>query len=66
MPDQDERDRQYLAELQRANCAGCVFADDEKVGTGEPCCTRMQGPLFADDGVCEARVKPGDRMIVEF
>ncbi len=26
-------------EFQEANCRGCRFADDEKVGTGEPCCT---------------------------
>ena len=27
-----------LAEFQEANCRGCHFADELKVGTGEPCC----------------------------
>lgn len=45
-----------LAIWQKYNCAGCYFADDEKVGTGEPCCTRVKGPdpLGA---VCRARIK---------
>jgi len=28
-----------LAQFQRRNCKGCFYADDEKVGTGQRCCT---------------------------
>lgn len=31
--------KRNLKELQEKNCRGCRFANQEKVGTGEPCCT---------------------------
>ncbi|MBA7593458.1 hypothetical protein ES703_00378 [subsurface metagenome] len=31
-----------LAEFQKRNCKGCFYADDEKVGTGQACCTYPQ------------------------
>jgi len=43
-----------LAIWQSNNCTRCVFADDEKVGTGEPCCTRVKGPERIG-GICNAR-----------
>ena len=33
-----------LSHLQKKNCSGCLFSDRKKVGTGEPCCTRVGGP----------------------
>jgi hypothetical protein len=33
-----------LAIWQSNNCSRCVFADEKKVGTGDPCCTRLNGP----------------------
>ncbi|MBA7712335.1 hypothetical protein ES703_121309 [subsurface metagenome] len=28
-----------LKDLQLKNCKGCQFANQEKVGTGQPCCS---------------------------
>jgi hypothetical protein len=53
--DRDERDRQYLQYLQERNCVRCRFGDPKTAGTGEPCCTRMQGPRFNVYDGCDAR-----------
>lgn len=43
-----------LAIWQSNNCSRCRFADSEKVGTGEPCCTRLGGPE-PKGAICLAR-----------
>jgi len=45
---------QILAIWQSNNCSRCKFADPKKVGTGEPCCTRTQGPE-PKGAICLAR-----------
>jgi hypothetical protein len=40
--------------FQRMNCKGCKFADESKVGTGEPCCT-YAFQLNVDNDVCRTR-----------
>ena len=40
---------------QKRQCEGCYFADDGKVGTGQPCCT-YPGYLVCDGlGHCKKR-----------
>lgn len=47
-----------LAKFQNENCKGCYHADDKKVGTGEPCCTKPTLP-HTEDGVCiDRRTEP--------
>jgi len=48
-----------LAEFQERNCKGCRYADDNKVGTGEPCCT-FPGPLTHKGGRCLTRKERDD------
>ena len=43
-----------LKEFQNANCKGCKFADNEKVGTGEPAC-QYAFRLDIENGVCKTR-----------
>lgn len=43
-----------LAIFQSNNCSRCRFADPGKVGTGEPCCTRLGGPE-PKGAICLAR-----------
>lgn len=45
---------QALAIWQSNNCSRCYFADAKKVGTGEPCCTRLLGPE-PKGAICLAR-----------
>ena len=46
-----------LAKFQKENCAGCRFADDAKVGTGEPCC-QYPGLTRQAGEVCLTRLGP--------
>ncbi|HUV45485.1 MAG TPA: hypothetical protein VMW45_00230 [Dehalococcoidia bacterium] len=36
--------KMQLAVWQGNNCSRCMFADPKKVGTGAPCCIRVDGP----------------------
>ena len=38
--------------FQLKNCKGCFFADFEKVGTGEPCCTKPTPAKMRDAETC--------------
>lgn len=49
-----EKANEILAIFQSNNCSRCRFGDPEKVGTGEPCCTRPILPV-AKGGVCLSR-----------
>ena len=40
----DQAEEEGLAIWQSNNCVRCVFADPDEVGTGNPCCTRVNGP----------------------
>jgi hypothetical protein len=43
-----------LKDFQEVNCRECNFADKEKVGTGEPCCT-YAFQLECSGGICRTR-----------
>ena len=47
-----------LAEFQKGNCADCKFADPRKVGTGLPCCTRLEQAEIID-GLCFSNRRKG-------
>ena len=40
-----------LAEFQERNCNGCFYADEEKVGSGQACCTYPQS-IKLEKGQC--------------
>ena len=44
-----------LSEWQKRNCAGCKFADEKKVGTGEGCCTFFLQYELDDEGECKTK-----------
>lgn len=48
-----------LTEFQESNCRGCLYADDEKVGTGRPCCTYPER-IKLKDGTCQTRKEAND------
>lgn len=54
-----------LIAFQKANCDGCYFSDPEKVGTGQPCCTRTRGPDIESHGICQARREGGQRKMTK-
>jgi len=39
-----------LRQFQKVNCRGCFYADADKVGTGQACCTYPQVPRVEDGG----------------
>lgn len=43
-----------LKQFQEVNCRGCFYADEDKVGTGQACCTHPQVPQ-AEDARCLTR-----------
>ena len=43
-----------LRQFQEVNCRGCLYADAEKVGTGQACCTHPQVPRV-ENGRCLTR-----------
>jgi len=43
-----QRFKDYLKELREANCRGCFYADEAKVGTGKACCTYPGIPQIED------------------
>ncbi|MBC8276212.1 MAG: hypothetical protein H8E40_14760 [Chloroflexi bacterium] len=54
-----------LAEFQKRNCKGCFYADEEKVGTGQACCTYPQ-PLSLQQAKCLTRKEVSNRKIKAF
>ena len=52
-----------LAEFQDRNCRGCFYADEEKVGSGQACCTYHQ-PIKLEKGQCVSkRNKKGSPLV---
>jgi hypothetical protein len=49
-----------LKDFQKQNCTGCFFADDDKVGTGEPCCTKPT-QIEAKEGICQSKKPRGKK-----
>jgi hypothetical protein len=47
-----------LALYQKTNCADCIFAAKEYIGTGRPCCNREECPL-TDGKKCYSRHENG-------
>ncbi len=41
-----------MKDFQKMNCEGCYFADPDRLGTGEPCCT-YPGKLEVISGRCQ-------------
>jgi hypothetical protein len=71
-----------LVKFQDLNCRGliygtyCFYADPDKVGTGQPCCTKLTLPEVIN-GICQERktewkpvkrepVQPGEVPFAEF
>ncbi len=44
-----------LSDWQKRNCAGCRYADEKMVGTGEACCTYYLHCETDDEGECKTR-----------
>ena len=56
---QIQRRDEGMADFQNANCKkGCRFANEEKVGSGLPCC-RYGSHLISDGETCYSRVTLG-------
>ncbi|MBA7603173.1 hypothetical protein ES703_10277 [subsurface metagenome] len=53
-PNQENFRRDLLAHWQSNNCSRCKFADQSKVGTGEPCCT-YPGLINQAGPICYSR-----------
>ena len=47
-----------LKELQEKNCKGCLYANQEKVGTGQACCTYPGMPRL-EGNKCLTRKEQG-------
>ena len=47
-----------MKEFQLKNCKDCYFADKDKVGTGEPCCTYPSKLIIdPETGKCQSKRK---------
>lgn len=44
-----------MKDFQIRNCKGCRYADKEKIGTGEACCTFAFKLNINEDGKCLTR-----------
>ena len=49
-----------LEEYQLKNCEGCYFAEEKKVGTGKPCCTKPT-PIDSDGIICKSKQPTGTK-----
>lgn len=52
-----ERTKDVIKEFQDRNCHGCVYADKQVVGTGNPACTFPGRPVVAEGGICKTRTE---------
>jgi hypothetical protein len=44
MADLSKKGDAALSMYQLRNCSGCFYTDPDKIGTGEPCCTKLTLP----------------------
>ncbi|GAI63246.1 unnamed protein product [marine sediment metagenome] len=56
-----QRFRDYLKEFREANCRGCFYADEAKVGTDKPCCT-CPGIPYIENNKCGTRKEAEETM----